>query len=242
MSAGDPAKPGFRARLDGLGTGYGTDLPPGLPGEIHGILDRLEMVVAELKAAGAEKAAALKASKAAPDRLRAGGAGDADPAQGALDGRPGNDGGREADGTAPAPEQGRGRCAAALVRLRGIGPNDALVLGNELFCRDLRNRRGLASLAGLAPVPFASGSIDRDRGISKAGSPMLRRRLVRMAWRWLPHQPDSALPERFRDCVSARDGRSRKRGTVALARRLPVALWRFATTGPVPEGAVLSKA
>ena len=242
VSAGDPAKPGFRARLDGLGTGYGTDLPPGLLAEIHGILDRLELAVAELKAVEAEKAAALKASKAALDRLRAGGAGDADPAQGALDGRPGNDGGREADRTAPAPEQGRAHCAAALVRLRGIGPNDALVLGNELFCRDFRNRRELASLAGLAPVPFASGSIDRDQGISKAGSPMLRRHLVQMAWRWLLHQPDSALSKWFRDYVSARDGRSRKRGIVALARKLLVALWRFATTGLVPEGAVLSKA
>ena len=116
------------------------------------------------------------------------------------------------------------------------------MLGGGPFYRELRNRRQLASLAGLAPVPFAGGGVDNDQGIGKAGSAMLRKHLVRMAWRWLRHQPDSALPAWFRDYVSARDGRSRRRGIVALARRLPVAPLRFATTGLVPQGAVLSKA
>ena len=71
---------------------------------------------------------------------------------------------------------------------------------------------------------------------------MLRKHLARMAWRWLRHQPDSALSRWFGEYVSARDGRARKRGIVALARKLLVALWRFATTGLVPEGAILSKA
>ena len=134
------------------------------------------------------------------------------------------------------------RHAAAPVRLGGIGPNDAPLPGAEPFHRDFRNRRRLAGMAGPAPVPRAGGSVDHDRGIGKAGSPMLRKHLARMAWRWLRHQPDSALSRWFGECVSARDGRAGKRGTVALARKLPVALWRFATTGPVPEGAVLSRA
>ena len=58
VSAGDPAGKGFGARLDGLETGYGTELRPGLLAEIHGILDRLELAVAELKAVEAGKAAA----------------------------------------------------------------------------------------------------------------------------------------------------------------------------------------
>ena len=239
ISPGDPARKGFRARLDGLETGYDTNLRPGLLAEIHGILDRLELVCAELKTVEAEKAAALKVSKQALDSLPAqeGGVGDGDPAQEALDDRPG----KEAAGTSdPAPD--RAHCAAALARLRGIGPNDALLLDAELFYRDFRNRRQLASLAGLVPVPFASGSIDRDQGISKAGSPLLRKHLVQMAWRWLQFQPGSALSKWFREYVSARDGRSRKRGIVALARKLLVALWRYVTAGLVPEGAVLSRA
>ncbi len=134
------------------------------------------------------------------------------------------------------------RIAAAPVRLRGVGPNDAVLLDAELFCRDFRNRREPAGLAGLAPVPFASGGADRGRGTGKAGSPLLRKRLVRTAWRWLQFQPGSALSKRFREHVSARDGRSRKRGIVALARKLLAALRRCVTAGPVPEGAVLSPA
>ncbi len=70
---------------------------------------------------------------------------------------------------------------------------------------------------------------------------MLRRHLVRMAWRWLRFQPESALAAWFRNYVSARDGRSRRRGVVALARRPLIAPLRFATTGLVPQGAVLSE-
>ena len=237
VSIGNPAGKGFRARLDGLETAYGMELQPGLLAEIHGILDRLELAVAELKTVEAEKAAALKASREALDGLAARDGGDAkSSAQEAPDGT-----GTDAAGTSdPAPD--RAHFAAALVQLRGIGPNDALLLDTELFCRDFRNRRELASLAGLAPVPFASGGVDRDQGISKAGSPLLRRHLVQMAWRWLRHQPESALSKWFREYVSARDGRSRKRGVVALARKLLVALWRYVTAGLVPEGAVLSRA
>ncbi|MDE0111945.1 MAG: hypothetical protein OXN84_06635 [Albidovulum sp.] len=54
------------------------------------------------------------------------------------------------------------RCAAALVALRGIGDNNALLPGAELFYRDFRNRRELAGMAGLVPAPWASGGIDRD--------------------------------------------------------------------------------
>ncbi len=115
------------------------------------------------------------------------------------------------------------------------------MLGGGIFHRELRNRRQLASPAGLAPVPFASGGVDNDQGLGKAGSAMLRKHPVRMAWRWTGYQPESALSAWFRNYASARDGRSRRRGIVALARRLPVAPWRFATTGLVPQGAVLSQ-
>ncbi len=116
------------------------------------------------------------------------------------------------------------------------------MLGGEPFHRGFRNRRQLASLAGLAPVPFASGGGGHGQELGKSGSAMLRRHLVRMAWRWLRHQPESALSAWFRSHLSARDGRSRRRGIVALAGGLPGAPLRFATTGLVPQGAVLSKA
>ena len=41
----------------------------------------------------------------------------------------------------------------ALLRLRGIGPNLAVVLAREVFYRDFPNRRALAGFVGLAPSP-----------------------------------------------------------------------------------------
>ncbi len=67
---------------------------------------------------------------------------------------------------------------ATLVQLVGIGANDATLLGAEVFCRDFRNRRELAAWAGLVAVPWASGSVAHDQGISKAGNPLVRKRAI----------------------------------------------------------------
>ncbi|MCY4287171.1 MAG: hypothetical protein OXC63_01075 [Aestuariivita sp.] len=64
--------------------------------------------------------------------------------------------------------------------------------------------------------------------------------MASMAWRWLRYQPDSALTRWYLNDVCARDGRSRKRGIVALARKLLIALWRCATLRIIPTGAMLS--
>ena len=61
--------------------------------------------------------------------------------------------------------------------------------------------------------------------------------LVQMAWRWLRHQPDSALSKWFNDRGSEAKGRIRRVMIVALARKLVIALWRFVETGLVPAGA-----
>jgi transposase len=50
---------------------------------------------------------------------------------------------------------------AALLRLRGLGPESAAVLGAEIFHRAFANRRGVAAYAGLAPSPFASAAATR---------------------------------------------------------------------------------
>ena len=62
-----------------------------------------------------------------------------------------------------------------LLRLRGIGPNSAWLLVREVFgWRRIRNRRELASLAGLTPSPYDSGEAQREQGISKAGNRRVR--------------------------------------------------------------------
>ena len=57
-----PERPGFRERPVGMETGYGTPLPPEPLAEIGGMLDRLELVAAELKVAGAGKHPCWKSS------------------------------------------------------------------------------------------------------------------------------------------------------------------------------------
>ncbi len=120
---------------------------------------------------------------------------------------------------------------ATRVQLVGIGANDATLLGAEVFDRDFRNRRELAA--------WASGTVAHDQGISKAGNPLVRKPLIPMAWRWVRSQPDSPITQWFHAYCAAHNGRVRKRAIVAVARKLLIALWRFATNGLVPTGARL---
>jgi transposase len=128
------------------------------------------------------------------------------------------------------------RKIAALQRIRGIGENFAAVLGRELFYRTFDNRRQLASYVGIAPMPYQSGGMDRDRGISRAGNPRARTTLIQLAWLWLRYQPGSALAGWFRQRVGTLAGRTRRIAIVAMARKLLISLWRFVETGVLPEG------
>lgn len=132
--------------------------------------------------------------------------------------------------------------AATLVRLKGVGPEFAVVLGSEGLYRAFDNRRQLAAYCGLAATPWRSGKIDHEQGISKAGNPHLRTTMIQLAWLWLRHQPDSELSRWFHARVQQAGGRQRKTLIVALARKLLVALWKYVNTGLVPEGAVLKGA
>ena len=126
---------------------------------------------------------------------------------------------------------------ATLAKLKGIGLNDATLLTHEVFYRQFRNRRELAGWVGLAPTPWASGDVGRDQGIGRDGPAWIRAQLVQMAWRWVRYQPDSALSQWFQARTAGARGRMRRVMIVALARKLLVALWRFAHTGLVPTGA-----
>ena len=147
---------------------------------------------------------------------------------------------RAVSGAMPEEDGGSDPMIARLVGLRGVGANDAVLLAREVFCRGFRNRRELAGWAGLAPAPWASGERARSQGIDKAGPPWLRAQMVQLAWRWLRHQPASALSLWFRARAGAAGGRVRKVFLIALARKLLVALWRYATQGLAPHGAALA--
>ena len=126
-----------------------------------------------------------------------------------------------------------------LAQLRGLGPQIAQVLANEVFYRDFKNRRQVGSCFGLTDTPYDSGDSRRQQGISKAGNHRARTAAIELSWLWLKHQPDSELSRWFWQRVGDCKGRIRKIAIVALARKLMVALWRYLETGLVPTGAVM---
>ena len=132
------------------------------------------------------------------------------------------------------------RTIGALCKIRGIGDNFAAVLTREIFYRSFENRRQIASYLGLAPTPFQSGGMDRDRRINRAGNSRARKTLIELAWLWLRYQPESSLAQWFRQRVGGLKGRTRRIAIVAMARKLSIAVWRFAKLGIVPEGAIVA--
>lgn len=128
------------------------------------------------------------------------------------------------------------RKIVALQHIRGIGANFSAVLVREVFYRSFDNRRQLASSVGIAPMPYQSGGMDRDRSISRAGNPRARTTMIQLAGLWLRYQPGSALATWFRERVGTLAGRTRRIAIVAMARKLLIALWHYVETGVVPEG------
>jgi transposase len=128
-----------------------------------------------------------------------------------------------------------------LQELKGIGENSGWLFVVEFFgWRQFRNRREVASLAGLTPTPYQSGdTVDVEQGISKAGNRRIRAMAVEIAWGWLRFQPQSRLSLWFQERYGPGNRRSRRVGIVALARKLLIALWRYLDYGVIPEGAVL---
>ena len=245
----DPRARHFAGRLDAARTGYGTPLPPNLRAEVRRTTTLLAVVESQIAEVEAERdrIVARAVSGAAPEddggRQTVSGAAPAgDGGKRAKSGAaPEGDGGKQAvSGATPEDDGEPGTMIARLVKLRGIGANDATLLVREVFCRGFRNRRELAGWAGLAPAPWASGAVARSQGIGKSGPPWLRAQMVQLAWRWLRHQPESALSAWFRARAGASGGRVRQVFVIALARKLLVALWRYATNGVAPDGAALA--
>ncbi|MHC2303221.1 transposase [Rhizobium mongolense] len=164
-------------------------------------LDRLEVILAQIKEVEAERDALLNAAN--------------DPM--------------------PSP-------ASMIVQIKGIGAEVAAVLWSEGLFRHFDNRRQVTVYAGLAPTPWQSGSVDHEQGVGKVGNPRLRTVMIQLAWLWLQHQPDSALSTWFRERVQRNGGRGKKTAIVAMARKLLVALWKYAVHGIVIEGAKLKAA
>jgi transposase len=125
-----------------------------------------------------------------------------------------------------------------LLQLRGIGLNGAWLLVYEFFAwRQFSSGKQVGGAVGLTPTPYNSGDSHREQGISKAGSRRMRRMLVELAWCWLRWQPGSALTQWYQRRFHGGNGRARKIGVVAVARKLLIALWKYLERGELPAGA-----
>lgn len=146
---------------------------------------------------------------------------------------------RRAERQAAAPQPGAPTRVQRLARLRGVAARSATVLSEELFSRDLRNRRQVGALAGLVSAPYRSGTRVVDQGLTRSGLPAVRRIAVEIAWAWIRYQPLSGLTRWYQRRFGGGSPGTRRVGIVALARRVIIALWRYSQTGVVPEGALL---
>jgi len=61
---------------------------------------------------------------------------------------------------------------------------------------------------------------------------------IELAWSWLRWQPQSELSQWFQERFG-QHGRARRIGIVAVARKLMIALWRYAEADTVPKDAIL---
>jgi transposase len=129
-----------------------------------------------------------------------------------------------------------------LTRVVGVGIETADMLVQEVFSRNLRDRKAVARYAGLTGAPDESGKKRRERGLAKSGNARVRRGMLQLAWGFLVHQEDSALAEWYRARTAGARGATRKTMIVALARKLLIALWRLATTGELPKRLILRAA
>lgn len=106
--------------------------------------------------------------------------------------------------------------------------------------RKFNNGRELGALAGLTGTPYNSGGVNREQGISKAGNRWVRAVMIELAWGWVRYQPESALSQWFYRRFADGGKRMRKRGIVAVARKLLLDLWKYLDMGVVPEGASIT--
>jgi transposase len=130
-----------------------------------------------------------------------------------------------------------------LVKLRSLGDVTADCLVKEVFgWRSFNNGKQVGCLTGLVPTSYQSGESNREQGISKAGITHVRRVAIDLAWNWLRFQPKSKLSLWYNSRFGPGGKKARKVGIVALARKLLISLWRYLTTGEIPEGAELKLA
>ena len=143
----------------------------------------------------------------------------------------------EAQQQAAVRARGADECVAPVGAAEGRGDDERVGVA--------RRRAGVARVPESAADRRAAWALRRRRTTAASRSaskgsvaPAMRgckSISIQLAWNWVRWQPHSALTQWYR----ARFGhgkRARRIGIVAVARKLVIALWRYVTTGVVPDG------
>jgi transposase len=110
----------------------------------------------------------------------------------------------------------------------GVGALSWVILQRELRGWDrFHNRRQIASYTGLCPGIHRSNGRGREGSINRCGNSVVRYTLIEMAWRMLRWQPDYRPLQKLQAALISK--RAKRRWIVAVARRLAIDLWRWAT-------------
>jgi transposase len=126
-----------------------------------------------------------------------------------------------------------------LMSVPGVGPRTAEVIAVHLFdAKRFHSADEVSAYAGLVPRQYQSGTTDRKGRITRRGPKLLRAALVECAWcslRYNTWARDTWLRLQ-------RNGCSKKKAVVALARKLLVRCWAILKTGrpwqhPTPAAA-----
>jgi transposase len=116
-----------------------------------------------------------------------------------------------------------------LQSIPGVGPRLAEVVVAYIDKAErFDNGKQVGCYAGLTPRQFQSGDMDRRGRISKKGNGLLRKMLISVSWLVLRYN------DYFREIynrVSGPGHRDRKKGIVAVARRLLVCCWAMLRDG-----------
>jgi transposase len=127
---------------------------------------------------------------------------------------------------------------AATAQPKGVGGMSSQILEREILdWGRFDNRRQVASITGLCPRVWSTGTCIRQGRISKHGNRRLRTALIELAWRIVRFQPEyRGLKKWGPVLLSASSGNGAKQKAItALARLLAVDLWRLHTKRTTAE-------
>ena len=128
--------------------------------------------------------------------------------------------------------------AAPAIRPKGLGGLTWEVVEREVGDWDrFDNRRQVGSYTGLCGGVNASGKTTHLLPITKHGNVRLRTTLIKLAWRLVVWQRDSALVKKWWHVFGNPKATTaaRKKAIVAMARQMAVDLWRWRTGRVKPE-------